>query len=443
MANILIGARPMAAHVIQTFRLADDLQNRGHTVTYALGSPRLGQLVEAQGFNFYHLDLIHNPPHACSPDLLEKLIPRIRLLRQRRKTLRAVRESLLEGSAHRAMVETLAPDFVIFDSSAIKYALPLLSMKIPLAMVSPTFPSEWDENVPQTHSHFTPTPSPLSPLRCKFDWLRLRAVRQLEWRLGFSEYSDCRRVAEHYGLPYSQLFESVPLAVRVRLPQLTLCPPAFDFPRPPQPDRYFLDSGIWTDYREDAAVREFPWERLKPDTPLVYCSFGTRLPEYGVLKGKVSKLLREIIEAFSRQSSFQLVVTVGSHFDMSEFSSVPDNVIVVNRWVPQIRLLRRAAVHITHGGFTSVRESIECEVPMIVVPFDADQPGNAARVVYHNLGVRVFPGQAAGAKLAGLAGQVHSSQLYRESIGRMKADFDRHRASHSAADLIESMLAAR
>ena len=38
----------MAAHVMQTFRLADDLQSRGHTVTYALGSARLGQLVEAQ-----------------------------------------------------------------------------------------------------------------------------------------------------------------------------------------------------------------------------------------------------------------------------------------------------------------------------------------------------------------------------------------------------------
>ncbi len=443
MANILIGARPMAAHVMQTFRLANDLQSRGHTVTYALGSPRLGRLAESQGFGFYHLDLIDNLPPARTPNLLEKLIPRVRPLREKRRVLRIVRESLLEGSAHRAMVERLAPDFVVFDSSAIKYALPLLSRKIPMAMVSPTFPSEWDENVPQTHSHFTPTPSPLSPLLCKFEWMRLRAMRQLEWRLGLSEYSDCRRVAEHYGLPYSELFESVPLAVRVRLPQLTLCPPAFDFPRPPQPNRYFLDSGVWTDYREDAAVREFPWDRLKPDTPLVYCSFGTRLPEYGALRGKVSKLLREIIEAFSRQSSFQLVVTVGSHFDMAALGSVPDNVIVANKWVPQIKLLRRAAVHITHGGFTSVRESIECETPMIVIPFDADQPGNAARVVYHKLGVRVFPAQATGAKLAGLAGQVRASQTYRESIGRMKAEFDRHRASHSAADLIESMLSAR
>jgi MGT family glycosyltransferase len=260
--------------------------------------------------------------------------------------------------------------------------------------------------------------------------------------LGLSEYSDCRRVAEHYGLPYSRLFESVPFAVRVRLPQLTLCPPVFDFPRPPRPGRHFLDSGVWAGYREDAADREFPWHRLAPNVPLVYCSFGTRLPQYGTLKGKVNELLRELIGAFSRQGRFQLVVTVGSQFDVSALGPVPEHVIVTNKWVPQIKVLRRAAVHITHGGFTSVRESIECEVPMIVIPFDADQPGNAARVVYHGLGVRVFPDRAAGPELVRLSGQVHATPKYREKIGSMKAEFDAQRARHSAADLIESMLPA-
>jgi zeaxanthin glucosyltransferase len=443
VSNILIGARPMAAHVMQTFRLADDLQRRGHRVTYALGSARLGRLIESQGFRFYHLDLTRNPGDSPPPGLLEKLLPEGAPDRRARQQARAACGALLDGSAHREMVEALAPDLVVFDSSAIKYALPLLARKIPTLMVSPTFPSEWDDGAPHTHSHFIPSPSRLSRYRCQFEWLRLRAFRHLKWKLGFSEYSDCRVVAEHYGLRYSQIFESGRLAVRARLPQLILCPPAFDFPRDAHPGRHFLDSGVWTGYRADAADSEFPWHRLRPDVPLVYCSFGTRLPEYGPFAAGARRLVAEIVKAFSAQSRFQLVAVVGSRFDLSSLGPVPDHVIVVNKWVPQIKVLRRAAVHITHGGFTSVRESIECEVPMVVVPFDADQPGNAARVVYHNLGVRLLPGSATGANLLELSGRVHDSPAYRESMGGMKAEFERQRAALTAADLIESFLPAK
>jgi zeaxanthin glucosyltransferase len=103
----------------------------------------------------------------------------------------------------------------------------------------------------------------------------------------------------------------------------------------------------------------------------------------------------------------------------------------------------RAAVHITHGGFASVRESIECEAPMIVVPFDADQPGNAARVVYHQLGVRAFPNQTTSSELVELCRQVYASPAYKENIHKMKVEFDRQRARQSAADLIEELLTPR
>jgi len=42
----------------------------------------------------------------------------------------------------------------------------------------------------------------------------------------------------------------------------------------------------------------------------------------------------------------------------------------------------------------------------------------------------------------GLAEQVHASPRYKENLVKMKAEFDAHRARHSAADLIESMLPA-
>jgi len=438
VANIVIGTRPMVAHLMQTFRLAKDLESRGHVVTYALGVSRLGALAESQGFRFYHLRLLNESSKPESPNVLEKLVPQVGELRRKRQETKEVFKALVDGTALRTMVKDLEPDLIITDSTAIKYAVPFVAWKIPTIMVSPTLPSEWDDNVPHTHSHLIHTASRLNRYRCKVEWVRHRTVRHIKWMLGFSEYSDFRAVAEHHGLSYSQLVDRKPLAVRVRLPQMILCPREFDFPRARRAGTYFLDSGVWPDYL--TKDNDFPWDRLKPNMPLAYCSFGTRLPEYGKLKTNVTQLLRKIIEAFAAQNEFQLVVSVGSKFDMSAFGSLPDNVIIMNKWIPQIRVLSKAAVHITHGGFTSVRESIETEVPMIVIPFDADQPGNAARIVYHNLGVRVLPNEFVGAKLIELTRQVYTSPSFKENVHNMKIAFDRQRSKQSAADIVESLL---
>jgi UDP:flavonoid glycosyltransferase YjiC (YdhE family) len=67
---------------------------------------------------------------------------------------------------------------------------------------------------------------------------------------------------------------------------------------------------------------------------------------------------------------------------------LPPNVWSFNP-APQLALLSRASAFITHGGINSIKESIHAEVPMIVYPRDPrqDQYGNAARVVFNQLGL--------------------------------------------------------
>ena len=48
-----------------------------------------------------------------------------------------------------------------------------------------------------------------------------------------------------------------------------------------------------------------------------------------------------------------------------------------------------ADVFITHGGMNSISEALVYEVPMIVIPFMADQPVNARQVETLGLGKRM------------------------------------------------------
>jgi UDP:flavonoid glycosyltransferase YjiC (YdhE family) len=81
-----------------------------------------------------------------------------------------------------------------------------------------------------------------------------------------------------------------------------------------------------------------------------------------------------------------LVLATGSHLRPEEIGNVPANVVVLQR-APQITILKRASAMITHGGLGSVKECVAHGVPMLVFPLDVDQPGNAARVAHHGLGL--------------------------------------------------------
>jgi UDP:flavonoid glycosyltransferase YjiC (YdhE family) len=56
--------------------------------------------------------------------------------------------------------------------------------------------------------------------------------------------------------------------------------------------------------------------------------------------------------------------------------------------MPQLQMLSHARMMITHCGLHSLMECASRGVPMIAFPLGFDQFGNAARVVYHGLGLR-------------------------------------------------------
>jgi UDP:flavonoid glycosyltransferase YjiC (YdhE family) len=49
-------------------------------------------------------------------------------------------------------------------------------------------------------------------------------------------------------------------------------------------------------------------------------------------------------------------------------------------FAPQLELLRRAAITITHAGLNTALESLAQGVPMVAIPITNDQPGVASRL---------------------------------------------------------------
>ncbi|GHB02113.1 glycosyltransferase [Streptomyces chryseus] len=133
---------------------------------------------------------------------------------------------------------------------------------------------------------------------------------------------------------------------------------------------------------------------LPSDRPLVYAGIGCAMPLFLPSpeghrpppgRPDPATVLRSMIEGLSRLDCVAVVSTSG--VAVGQVDSAP-HVHVVDS-VPQPLLLEAADLFLTHGGYTSVRESISTATPMAVLPRTADQPMNARRVTELGIGHEV------------------------------------------------------
>lgn len=105
----------------------------------------------------------------------------------------------------------------------------------------------------------------------------------------------------------------------------------------------------------------------------------------GTLQNGLESVFSAIAEAVGVRPGMQLVLWIGPALDSMQISSLSANCIVVNN-APQVELLKRSALCITHAGLNTAVESLTQRVPMVAIPVLIDQPGAAARIAYTKTG---------------------------------------------------------
>ena len=217
-----------------------------------------------------------------------------------------------------------------------------------------------------------------------------------------------------------------------RLASITQIPKAFDFENPHWPSS-FHHTGPFHDGkgREDL---DFPWELLTGE-PLIYASMGT------ILNGRVD-VFRTIVAALAKHKNLQLVLSVGNQTDPKQIGSVPNNAIIVQQ-APQLELLKKASVCITHAGLNTVLESLAQGVPQLAIPVSYDQPGIAARIAHHGTGVVTSLDKLTADHLSTLLNRVLSNATYRDNAHKMQKAIAEANGLSMAAGIVEQALGVR
>jgi zeaxanthin glucosyltransferase len=216
-----------------------------------------------------------------------------------------------------------------------------------------------------------------------------------------------------------------------KLAQITQLPAALDFDVQGLPSELH-HAGPFVDAQQRPRV-EFPWERLD-GRPLIYASLGT-------LQNGSEEIFRTIANACAGLRA-QLVISLGGGLDPSVLGNLAGDPIVV-RYAPQLEILKRAALVITHAGLNTVLESLAEGVPLIAIPLGNDQPGVAARVRAKGAGVVVARKKLNAARLKNAVRDVLERPEYREAAHRLQMEIQKVDGLEIAVNVIEDALELR
>lgn len=154
----------------------------------------------------------------------------------------------------------------------------------------------------------------------------------------------------------------------------------------------------------------FPFEQLKPGVT-IYISLGT-------IVNDAVEFYKHCYQAFGnrveRPYSHQVILSIGNKVNPADLGPAPDNFVVMPH-VPQLEVLERTSVFITHGGMNSASEALWYGVPLVVIPHRGDAFLVAQQVVSNGAGVSMLPAQASPYTLHDAVEKILSSSTFKQS----------------------------
>lgn len=395
MAKMLFRVLPEAGHMNASFGLAGELKNRGHRVIYA-SIDDYRAIIETQGFVFYRLDKEHGWRNNAKFAAKATRSPLLWLRMQKMKfaSLRKMREELLKSTPFFAEISALDPDLVFVDSSFVRYALSLHELKVPFVVIESQVAPDYETNVPPPISCYVPQNCLISRLNCKLSWLLYFSKRSLLQLLGLDSMeskSFMKRLCKSTGFDIEAINFKRCFRIGLRsIPEIIISTPEIDFPRTQKRNQIHVRTAIASsrseisyDYSFDRVfTKTLAWKEEDLSRKLIYCSFGGMSFRYF----GVEDFFRRLIQACNRLDNVTLLISVGNELNLGSFKPIPAKVFLFRR-VPQLRVLQATDLMVTHGGTNSISECMVAGVPMLAYPGAMDQPGNAARIVYHGMGL--------------------------------------------------------
>ncbi|MEL6262528.1 MAG: nucleotide disphospho-sugar-binding domain-containing protein, partial [Cyanobacteria bacterium J06626_6] len=216
-----------------------------------------------------------------------------------------------------------------------------------------------------------------------------------------------------------------------RLAQISQQPAELEFPREALPQCFHFTGPYHTPIGRE--IPEFPYNQLT-GKPLIYASLGT-------IQNRLIGVFQQIAEA-CHDLDIQLIISLGGSAKPGALPVLAGSPLVVE-YAPQLDLLKKAALAITHGGMNTVLECLSNGVPIVAIPIANDQPGIASRVVWAGCGEAIPIKRISVTKLQTAIFKVLEDATYKENAVKLQSAIHRAGGVKRAIDIVEQVIATR
>jgi zeaxanthin glucosyltransferase len=401
-----------AGHLNPMTTLGYELKQRGHRVT-VLSIADAQPKALAAGLEFQAIGLTDFPPGATK-QLFTKLgtLSGFEALQYTIQWIASVAAKCLQDAP--AIVKAQGIEALLVDQAAPEGGTVAEYLQIPFISIANALMLNREDSVPPFYTLGNYDVSWKGILRNRIGYVALNRVSQtIPKTINASRQQWNLPLHTHPNQGYSQLA------------QISQQPREFEFPRRELPSCFHFTGSF-----NNPASREliaFPYEQLTGQ-PLIYASLGT-------LQNQLLWIF-EMIAAACAAMDVQLVIALGGGTNPDALTELPGNPLVVG-YAPQLELLQRASLTITHAGLNTTLESLSNGVPMVAIPITNDQPGVAARIAWTGTGEVIPLKQVTIEKLQTAIAQVLTDDAYRQNALKLQTAIQQAGGASKAADIIE------
>lgn len=405
-------------HINPMFPLARALQQRGHKIT-VFGTPIVQARVEAAGFG---MRLIGETEFS-----IEKVIKLYAKLGEL-SGLAAIKYTFLliakradvnlqetSKAAKEENIEALVIDQICFEGATIAEYL-----NVPFITVCGALFTNEESTVPPWIKPWKYNQAWWAPLRNKLGYYLFHRIKK-PVREVISEYR------QKWNLPACSNEEDYNSKLAIICQQ----PAEFEFPRKNLPP-YFHFTGPYHN-NTGRQIVEFPFQKLN-GKPLIYASMGT-------LQNRLQYVFEYIAEACAELDA-QLVISLGGSSEPEALPKLHGTPLVV-KFAPQLELLQKASLVITHAGLNTTLESLSNGVPLVAIPITNDQPGVASRIAWTGVGEMLTLEKLNVPSLRDVITQVLTKDSYKQNALRLQKAILNAGGVNLAADIIERAVETR
>lgn len=412
MARIGLICPEMSGHLNPTCALGRELRLRGHEITF-FGLRDAEDHVQNAGLAFLPIGEQEFPRGSWRNTYAE--LGRLQGLKALQSTINLYKQSTrvfmrdLPVALHEHPMDGMVIDQTSLAGAAVADYLGLPFVSLACALMMNSEPA---------------VPPMVTPWMYRDHWLA-------RWRnrLGDFLFQQATRGIPRLINTHRQRWNLPPYKTRddifSRLAQIVQAPREFDFPREALPAVFHYTGPLHTP--ESRAAVPFPYEKLN-GKPLLYASLGT-------LQNRLGHIFQTIVDA-CRDLDLQLVLSMGGGH-AGELQNLPDSAIVVN-FAPQLELLRRADLAITHAGMNTTMEALSEGVPLICLPVTNDQPAVAARVAWTQTGTTIPLKKLSSTKLREAIQRMLMDDIFHQRARHMKSAIEEAGGLQRAADIVET-----